>query len=110
MLNYFLLIRGVQFLGASLIFIVRISNFFFLSLCTGPLDTMQQTSTTATSSRRRMRKRKKRRSSSSCRCHNPSCGSSIYISFQESPEFQMLYICRNYVWQNHALARAWGKS
>jgi hypothetical protein len=30
LLNYFLLIRGFQFLGASLIFTVRISNFFFV--------------------------------------------------------------------------------
>jgi hypothetical protein len=30
MLEYFLLIKGVKFLGASLIFANRISNFFFL--------------------------------------------------------------------------------
>ena len=28
-LNYFLLIRGIEFLGATLIFAVRISDFFF---------------------------------------------------------------------------------
>jgi hypothetical protein len=28
-LEYFLLIRGIEFLGTSLIFAVRISNFFF---------------------------------------------------------------------------------
>jgi hypothetical protein len=31
LLDYFLLIRGIKFLGASLIFAVRITNFFFLS-------------------------------------------------------------------------------
>ena len=30
LLIYFLMIRGIKFLGASLIFAVRISNFFFL--------------------------------------------------------------------------------
>lgn len=29
-LDYFLLMRGIEFLGASLIFIIRISNFFLL--------------------------------------------------------------------------------
>lgn len=91
LLSYFLLIRGVQFLGTSLILVVKIFNFFFLSVSTRPLDKMQQTSSTATSKRRR-----RRRSSSSSR-HSPSWGFSIYRSFQESPEFQMSYICRNYL-------------
>lgn len=33
LLDYFLLIREIEFLGQSLIFAIRISNFFFL-LCT----------------------------------------------------------------------------
>lgn len=73
LLAYFLLIRGIEFLGA------RISNFFYpVSLCM----TSQQTSTTATS-------------------HPISSfywGSSIYLSSEESPEFQMQVIFR---WQNH---------
>jgi hypothetical protein len=40
-LDYFLLLMGVEFLGASLIFVVRISNFF--SLYAGLLDKLQQT-------------------------------------------------------------------
>lgn len=47
LLDYFLMIRGIEVLGAKLIFTVRISNFF-LSLCAGPLDELQQT-TIATS-------------------------------------------------------------
>jgi hypothetical protein len=41
----FLLVTGigVEFLGASLIFAVRISSFFFSSLCTRVLDKPQKT-------------------------------------------------------------------
>jgi hypothetical protein len=41
-LDYFLLIRSVEFLGTSPVFVIRISNFFFSSLCLWPLDKPQQ--------------------------------------------------------------------
>jgi len=44
-LDYFLLTRGVEYLGACLIFSVR-SNFFFLSLCTWLLDKLHPTAST----------------------------------------------------------------
>ena len=70
-LDYFLLIRVIEFLGASLIFTVRISNFFLLFLLFAPLLKLQPTAT-----------------------NNPptdsaSQGSSIYMPSEKSPEFQM---------------------
>jgi hypothetical protein len=45
-LNYFLLIRGIQFLEANLIFAIRISNFLFLFLLwTQPLNKLRTTTT-----------------------------------------------------------------
>lgn len=44
-INDFVLIRGVEVLGAGLIFADRISNFFFSSLCAQPLVQLQQATT-----------------------------------------------------------------
>ena len=70
-LDYFLLIRGV--LGASLIFAVRICNFFFLFLlCARLLNNNKGPST-----------------------HTASFGSSIYILSGNSTEFQLTHNHRN---------------
>ena len=75
LLDYFLLIRGIEFLGASLIFTIRISNFFLLFLlCAQLLNKLQQTNNPTTSQ-----------------------GPSIYIPSKKSPEFQMSHNHRNYL-------------
>jgi hypothetical protein len=43
LLDYFLLTKGVQFIGASLIFKGRISNFFLFLLCSQLLNKLQPT-------------------------------------------------------------------
>lgn len=40
-LDFFLMVRGIQFHGAILTFVVKISNFFFKSFCLQPLDRPQ---------------------------------------------------------------------
>jgi hypothetical protein len=44
-LNYFLLIRGVEFFGTSLIFAARISNFFAQDYLTNPTNQPPPTTT-----------------------------------------------------------------
>lgn len=75
-LEYFLLIKGVKFLGAILIFTVKISNVHaFSSLCSTAYQTMTNTSQHPT--------------------HSTSQDPSIYVSSEKFPEFQMLHNCRN---------------
>lgn len=64
LLDYFLLLRGTEFIEARLIFVVRISNFFFLVflLCTKPRPTTTK---------------------------NLLLDPSIFIPCEGSPEFQM---------------------
>jgi hypothetical protein len=62
-LDYFLLIRGIDFFGASLILAVRITNSF-LSFYAQSLDERQKIATPVTRSsrsRRRSRRRRRRR-------------------------------------------------
>lgn len=71
-LDYFVLIRGINFLRASLVFAIRISHFFLSTLHIQLLDKPQPTATFY-------------------------WGSSIYILSEESPELQMLHTHRNYL-------------
>jgi hypothetical protein len=81
-LNYFLLNRGIKFLGASLIFVVRISNFFFSAFLfyAGLLNKPQPPTTKNLPT-----------------THPASQSLCIYILFEKSPEFQTSYNCRNYM-------------
>lgn len=74
-LGCFLPVQGVKFFGASLIFTVRISNYFLLFLlCAQLLNKLGPTTT-----------------------HNTSPSPSIYILSEKFPEFQLSHNCRNYL-------------
>jgi hypothetical protein len=81
-LDYFLLVRGAEFLGASFVFTIRIANFFLLLsvLCTWLLNKLWPTTTN-------------NQSTTHLTCH----GLSIYILSKKSPKFQMLHNCRQYL-------------
>lgn len=90
-LDYFLLIRGVQFLEANLILAIRVSNFFFLFLlCIGLCNKPWPTATSN---------------------HPASQGSSIYRPLK-SPQNSKCHTITETIcsWQNHAPAPAQGKS
>lgn len=76
-LDHFLLIRAIKFLGANLIFIIRIYNFFLffsaLVKCRNYLNHDQEQTT----------------NNQQPTTHTASRGSSIYISSGKSSQFQM---------------------
>jgi hypothetical protein len=85
------MIRDIEVLGTRLIFAIRISNFLLFLLCTRLLNKPQLTATNQQPNN-----------------SNPaSQGPSMYIPSEELLEHRMLHVHSG---QNHALARARGKS
>jgi hypothetical protein len=94
--------RGVEFLGASLIFAVRVSNFFFSSLHTW-LDKPQQTAPNSN------------HLPTGQPAAAPSMGKGVALAFVYPLKSPLNFKCHTLTeiicsWQNHALARAQGKS
>jgi hypothetical protein len=73
--DYFLLSGNIEFLGLSLIFTVRISNFFLFLLCAQLLNKPDQQQPTT----------------------HTSLGRSIYAPPEQSPEIQTSHSHRNYL-------------
>lgn len=86
LLNYFPLTRDIEFIGANLIFAITISNFFFSSFCTWPLDNLQQ-STTATSNHQQQQQQREEalekgsRSRSKSKSSRPSTSGALAFTY-----------------------------